>query len=452
MIALLCLAHVALFVWSALAYRAKGLNKIRNLAVPVGIAFSYTSGVQAWQAAQNPGYLLKAEDIDAALWVSLTCYVAFLIVHRITPPVERQSTMADELIDPARMNWFALAFFVVGTAGYLLNMYIVGGVKAYLRLEEWSDDLFDVSGYVYMMKFVMYGAVGLWLCILALGRLSRTMHVLLVVVMTWLLFEALQVTDRGDTIRAGMLWVIWVYIAARTKKRPRTVAAWGYVVIGMLFLFMGSAVILLPAFRGTQRSLLTSEVTLSDAIKQAVENRGASRLSEKGGGEFDSAARIIKRVRIGEIQHPGPVHIARPLWNLVPRTLYPKKWEQFGRWAGKDWEEILIGSSSYYGCTITGWGEAYGCLGWAGAMGQFALMAFLTRKLETWLSRSTLGLMAACMCYLPLLNYVVMTFWAATMTLSVVVIPFLLVIRLCSKESTAEAVPAYRRRTRRTTA
>lgn len=431
MTTLLILAHLAVFLVTVLWDTRRGINRLRNMSIPVGVAFLYISVVQATSAADNPGRGLNASDIEVALLVSLSLYAGFYVTYRLTRGIQKKVAFADRQMNCARLNGFAWLFYCIGLVGYYLSIRAVGGLRAYLRLTEWESYLYDVSGYIYMLKFAVYAAVALWLLCLALNRLHPRTHIVLAVTMFALLFEAVQTTDRGDTIRASLPIVAWLYFLARHPGRSPVYRMWVNVITVIVCLSVAAGVLLFPEFRGMKRSLMTSEVTLTEAIERVQQKQGSSRLSEEGGGEFDSAARIIKRVRIGEIDPPGPVHIARLFWNVVPRALVPDKWEQFNAWAGIDFQEIWVGSTSYYGCTPTGWGEAYGCMGWLGALFQWCLFGFLVKKYETWFSHSKSGLMVSVISYLPLMNYVVMTFFSASMTFCTVVLPVLGVLWLC---------------------
>lgn len=435
MVSILSLAHLSLFAFSLLRDRRRGLSRLRNLSIPVGIGFLYISVVQGRASAANPGRELALADVEQAMLVSLSLYAVFLLCYFLVPGVGAHSLYKDSSVDIRRLNAFGFLFYFAGLAGYFMSIRIVGGVRAYLRLEEATSYLYDASGYIYMLKFAVYAAVALWLLSFSLNGLSKWLHAILVISMGALLLEALQATDRGDTIRASLPIIVWLYFLSGKRSLRQTSKLWVYAATALILAYVVAAVLLLPEFRGNNRSFFTSDVTVAEAVSRVASNKGTSRLSEEGGGEFDSAARIIKRVDSGVIEQPGPVHIARLLWNIVPRALVPLKWDLFNHWAGPQWQEILIGASSYYGCTITGWGEAYGCLGWLGALMQWAILGLLVKKYEGLFAISKAGLMISGISYLPLINYVVMTFHAATMTLCTVVVPVLVVLALCQSTS-----------------
>jgi len=432
MIGFLMLAHVALLILSIIMDRRTGVNRLRSLVLPVGFSFVYTSVVQAGAAVQNLGYGLDQNNIATALWASLMSYLAVLLAYRFAPDNGRRSSFARKNIVPLRLNSFGMFFFVAGLIGYYLSMQAVGGWRALLNMEDWTGNLYDISGYIYMLRYACYAAVALWLMSLSLHVLPPLLHGLLILLMLWLLFEAVQMTDRGDTIRASLPIVAWFYIVTRRYRYRIEYRLLGNLVIASMLLFVGLAGILLPEFRDVDRSMLRSDTTLAVALERSRAKNASSRASE-GGGEFDTGARIIKRVNAGEINPPGPVHIGRLIWNIVPRALVPNKHEIYEAWAGKNYMEVRYGCISYMGCSSTGWGEAYGMMGWFGAILYWALFGFGIRRFEYWFGESAVGLIVSAICYLPLVQFVVQDFWAGGMNTSIVVLPVLVILKLSQR-------------------
>jgi hypothetical protein len=433
MIQFLMLAHIVLLILSIIMDRRTGVNRLRSLVLPVGFSFVYTSVVQAGAAVQNLGYGLNQNDIATALWASLMSYLAILLAYRYAPDNGRRSSFARRNVVPARLNSFGLFFFVAGLIGYYLSMQAVGGWRALLNMEDWTGNLYDISAYIYMLKYACYAAVALWLLSLSLRALPTWFHGLLILLMLWLLFEAVQLTDRGDTIRASLPIVAWFYIVTHRYRHRIEYRLLGNLVIASMLLFVSLAGILLPEFRDADRSMMRSDTTLAVAFERSRAKNASSRASE-GGGEFDTGARIIKRVNAGEISPPGPVHIGRLIWNIVPRALVPNKHEIYEAWAGKNYMEVRYGCISYMGCSSTGWGEAYGMMGWFGAILYWALFGFGIRRFENWIGESSLGLIVSAICYLPLIQFVIQDFWAGGMNTSIVVLPVLIMIKLCQRK------------------
>ena len=450
MIKLLVFAHVALFVITL--FPRRGVEKIRTLAIPVGLAFLYTSAVQGWAAAHSLGIGLDLNDVRVALWVSLLSYLAFLLAYYSAKGSDRRTQVyfSDSSMDTLRLNGFGLLFFVAGALGYYLSIQSVGGWRAYLNLEDWSANLYETSGYIYMLKYASYAAVAFWLLSLALDSLPAKLHALLILLMLWLLFEAVQSTDRGDTIRASLPIVAWVYFITRKPRHLGKFVLWGNGIILLILLSVGMTVVLLPEFRDKDRSLLRSEVTLFEAVQHSEEKKGSSRGSESG-GEFDTGARIIKRINAGEIHPPGPVHFARWIWNLVPRALVPEKHELFAQWAGPNYEAVRYGCISYEGCSSTGWAEAYGMMGWFGALVYWLALGFGVRRFEGWIGPSMVGFVVSAICYLPLIQLVMQDFWAGAMNASIVVVPVLIIFNWCRKQITARPTSARNAQARRHT-
>ena len=69
----------------------------------------------------------------------------------------------------------------------------------------------------------------------------------------------------------------------------------------------------------------------------------------------------------------------------------------------------------------------------------------LIRKLEGAFGLSKAGLILAVVCFLPLVDYVVMTFWSASMALCTVVVPVLLLLKWCQLDVPRAAMKRRKR-------
>jgi len=431
MIDLLMAAHVLLFVLSILMDPRKGLNKLYNLTLPLGIGFIYISVVQANMARQSLGLDLTLKDIQIALVVSFVSYLLLVIGHRCCDNRTTRPWFTDNGLDLVRLGRMGLLCFLAGALGYYISIQLVGGLAAYLNLEDWTQNLYEASGYVYMLKYATYGAVGLWLVCVAFDRISKPMHGMLILLMLLLLAEAIQLTARGNTIRIGLPIIAWIYIISRRPRYHGRYTLVGSVAIMAIFTFIAVAVVMLPEFRENDRNLLGSDTTFNDAWINVKQSGASSRGASENGGEFDTGARIVKRVNAGEINPPGPWHIARWLWNIVPRDLVPDKHEIFMDWAGKDSLEVREGSCSYQGCNQTGWGEAYGMMGWLGASIYWFALGWGIKKFEARIGRGKLALMVTVIAFGPFMQLAASDFWAGAMNSCFFLVPIVIIYWYC---------------------
>lgn len=421
----LMIAHVALFVVSLVVRQCSSLGYLRNLALPVGGGFIYSSIIQARAAVQNPVAGLEASDNEIALAVSLLCYGMFLAGWAYTSPAKPGLRNLRFRINHERLQWLTVVVLIAGGIAYVQIIRAVGGFWSYFGTGEVTSGYSHLSGYIYMAKHLAYGGAALLLLQTLFGPVSRLTQFILGILLAILTWEAIQTTDRGDTIRAAALIAAWTYLSFRTQINRMEI--WAKASIMFVFVaVLAATVVLLPYFRDSGRRLLKSERTLEEAVGFAIAEQGASRFSEQG-GEFESAARIIKGVNEGAISPPGPVHIARVVWNVVPRALVTEKWDLFDRWAGPEWQKILIGSSSYYGCVPTGWGESYGTMGLIGAALYWLALGYGCKKYSGWTRGSGAGLVLAAILYLPLVQLVFMAFWSGAMTFLTTGLPVVLI-------------------------
>jgi len=423
MFTMLLIAHVLVFLLSIALDRRRGIERLRNLTIPLGVPFVYVSAIQARESRSDMAAGLSEADLVNALGVSLLSYAAVVICYWLTRSSVRRPYISARATDVRKLAIGAGTLLAIGFCGYAYIVWEVGGLNAYFGVGVMMGDGYQSSGYVYMLKFAAYGGVGLLLCYEAVCRLPGRLRVLLLLALAVLTWDAVKSGDRGDTIRAGVLWVGYIYLSSLPKSGEKRLPILGYVGIAGIVAFIGLAVIVFPELRGA-RNILTSEVRIEEALNRSLGKGAGSRISQKNGGEFDTAARIIKSVNEGSIIPPGPVHIAHWMWNVVPRFAVPNKHEIFAEWAGKQWEAVRFGCCSYFGCSSTGSGEAYGMMGWFGLLYWGALGVGI-RRLEGAFRGSDAGFVVSLVCYLPILQLVIQDFWAGAMNASVVVVPMI---------------------------
>jgi len=196
-------------------------------------------------------------------------------------------------------------------------------------------------------------------------------------------------------------------------------------------------VMALPYFRDNGRNILTSETSVVEALNKVINDGGASRFSSSGGGEFDTAVRLVSMVNEGVINPPGPIHFGHFLWGFVPRQLVPDKHILFSGWAGA--EMSTIGSAaSYVGCALTGWGESIAYLGGVGGIVYWVLLGWVIARVESsFFIEKDIALILAGVSFLPLSQYVAMGFWAGSMNIVYAVLPLLVGLSLSKRKSVA---------------
>ena len=420
---ILIASHLALFLSSVLVMWKARTRIICCLAIPPGLGFLYTSVFQAWTSLHQLAPDLTAGDVITGLWVSLISYLALLTGYWLVQPSPNTSWLKDAELNTDRINRIGLVFFVVGVFGHWIFMRQVGGFSAYLGSSDWTEDVnpYEMSAYVYNLRYGILGAVAMWFLSGTLGRLPSLYFLLFIPSMGFLLFLGILDTSRGETLRAVLLIIGYLYFASDQWSNTGRFLARVLMVALAIGAVMAS--FMLPSFRDQGRKITASETTWGEALVYAKSGNRA-----ESGGEFDSGVRIVKRINSGDIHSPGPVHIARFLWNVVPRSLVPEKHEMFERWAGKDYMEIRIGSTAYYGCAPSGWGEAYGCMGWLGAILYWALFGVILKKVEKGVGSSMAAILIGASFYLPLMQYVGIDFWVGSMSLCTSALPILLVL------------------------
>lgn len=427
---ILIAGHLALFLASLVVVWKSRTRLISCLAIAPGVGFLYTSVFQAREALQHPAPDLLIGDMADGLLVSFLSYLALLAGYWLVRPSAKKIWFKDEDINTGRINLIGLVFFAVGIIGHWMFMRAVGGFGAYFGAEEWIADPYEMSGYVYILRNGIIGAAAMWFISGALGKLPLTYLVPFIFSLAFLLLQGILDTSRGETIRASLLIIGTIYFSScRWGCAGRVLAI---VLMGIFAVGATLSVLLLPSFRDQGRKITMSETTIEEAVEEVQESNRAEK-----GGEFDSGVRIVKRTSSGEIGHPGPVHIARFLWNSVPRKLVPYKHEMFERWAGADYMEIRIGSTAYYGCAPSGWGEAYGCMGWFGALLYWSLFGAILKMAESRMGRSMIGLLMGAAFFLPLMQYVGIDLWVGSMGLCTTVLPVLVLLFLFCRRPAA---------------
>ena len=411
-------------------------NKTRLLccmAIPAGAGFLYTSVYQAKDALAIPAIDLNEHDMVCGLLVSLASYLALLVGYWMVRREGKTVWLKDSNIDIDRVNRLGLLLFGIGLVGHLIFMQTVGGFSSYFGSNDWAvDNPYEMSGYVYNLRYGILGAVVMWFISGTLRRQSVFFATLFFASLGFLIFQGVLDTSRGETVRSILLLIGYIYFASyRWEPGVRVLA---YISILLLVMVAALAVVTLPSFRDQGRKITSSETTMAEALQ---ESKGHNRAEM--GGEFDSGVRIIKRINNGDIKPHGPIHIARFLWNAVPRALVPDKHEIFERWAGNDYNEMRIGSTAYYGCAPTGWGEAYGTMGVGGALIYWFLFGMALKWLEIGMGQSIAAVVITASFYLPMMQYVGIDFWVGSLGLCITTIPVVfLLVWFCRKSTSAD--------------
>jgi hypothetical protein len=439
---LACL-HIVIFIIGIVSDNRRGMDRLYNLTIPISIAFIYSCLVQGFGALRFLAQDLDVFDLLIAQGYALLCHACIVLAYAFTPEFRGRRLVQSRAPDRRRLATAAQLAYSVGIIGYAIVVRQEGGLWAYFGSGERTGTFFDLSGYVYTMKFSLYGGIALFIWLDTLVGRFTYVRVLIGLGMLIICWDAVQSTDRGDTIRSGLMLIGWIYVSSRPKFRHERRPLAVYGLMSAIAMAIIAGVLLLPSFRDTGRKLTTSSVKLGEALANVSSGENKGTRSVTMGGEFESGARVIKRVVNGEIRPCGPVQYARVVWTAVPAFLIDDKWEKFDSWAGPDWQEVFVGSSSYYGCVTTGWGESYGTFGFLGGLIHWLLVGILIRKFEGWIYFPKTGVILNLLCYLGFLQWIMMGTWAFGMTFGITVLPVLVLVRFVQKKQ------ADRRRLRR---
>lgn len=425
MIALLLVLHVVVGAAIVLTQNRPGFfPKVVSFPTAIVIGFLYVSVVQPIDAVLDGTHF--PTDVEVALWVSWLSLVSFGFGNRIVPILLQFRPRHRKQIDTTKLLLPALGLISLGVAGFAVFVSVLGGFSALLGLTEPAANPFRrLSGYVYNLPLLAYAGIGLLSIRYATGRATKTERYGLFAVASFFFLVALNSTDRSDILRA--LLPVVVADVARDRSRTPGERVWGRAVRLWVLVMLVASVLLLPHFRDTGRRLFTSEMHLEAAVSEVVANRASSRFSERRGGEFDGAVRIVTAVQNGTISPPGPLHVAYFVWGFIPRHLYPEKHEVFDRWAGPA-RRMILSEASYQGAALTGWGEAIGYMGLGGALLYWILLGAAVAKFEYWLGDPVLVMVFGASAFLPLAQLVVMGFWSGMMNMVYVVLPMVVVV------------------------
>ncbi len=343
------------------------------------------------------------------------------------------------MISPAttdfrRLGLLAYILSIIGLFGLLHFIVLVGGLSSYAGNADWTASPYESSGYLLNLKMALFPAIALFLIVIAFRKASRLQIWFCFLLIAILLGDGINATDRGDTIRGAILLAAWLFLGANGAF-PLSLTLGTRIGVASVPLVVSVAVaMMLPSFRGQGRKLGTSDATWEEAMRNFASTKGDFRGAEAG-GEFDAGARIYDWVKQGRMSQTGPVHFLRVAWNVVPRAWVPKKHEMFERFAGESYRLLRFEATSYFGCAPSGWGEAYGTMGWAGVLGYFGLLGVGSRWLENSIASLGFCIMMAALAFLPLLQLVIMDFWSGAMNFSLTTMPMLVVLRLCQRRN-----------------
>jgi len=443
MSSLLLIAHVLLFA-GVLIYACR--NRFAHIAtttLPIAIGFMYISVVQAIDAIRRPSDVITEESVASGLLISAISFAAFLAGYfiagdliRVRPIVPQRSTK--------KLLWVAAVLIGVGAAGQMIVIQTVGGWTAFLGFQSANANQYEVlSAYLYNLPNFLFAAFAV-LSVTALGeRQRKSLYLIALATGLLLVLRAIALTDRGDLIRSMLpLAALLTSSQAGLRRKAKAWSVGKIVAVGAVAL-VALGVLVLPFFRDTGRSILTSNVSFDEAIEGVLSMGASSRFSARG-GEFDSAVRLVQQVQTDYISPPGPIHLAHVIWGFVPRHLVPEKHELFANWAGEDYEKILL-SASYPGCALTGWGEAYAYLGFVGSMIYWMLLGAAGRWFESLYPDPNTLRIASATAFLPMAQFVVMGLWAGIMNTLYAVLPFCLALRFATTKSSRRLLRAYRR-------
>ncbi len=420
MISLLLVAHFALFFVGFSFSRAQWRLRLASPLLPVGCAFLYLAVGQGADSLTRRSPDIDETDIGVALLVSLCSYAAFSLGYFLSRPRRK----APAIRNPRLLSRYGIALIMLGLTG-LVAFVASTGISAFLGYSPREINPYDaLSGYVYRLPDLMYAGIAVLSISYLTGELGRAGRGLLFFTVVLQVLLAIESTDRGNLMRSVLPLI--VLIAA--TRRPGLFLQAARKCIPILAASMIAGVLLFPYFRDTGRHLFTSTKTISEVTETVTQSGFSSRFSNLG-GEFDTAARIVKWVNSGDVQPPGPIHIALTLWGFVPRRLVPEKHNMFADWAGPELDRIAS-AASYYGCALTGWGEAYAFLGPLGAFLYWVALGISSRLLQTNFTHPIEGPVLAAAAFVPLLQFVEMGFWAGSMNFLFVLVPAVIVLKI----------------------
>lgn len=425
---LICL-HVVLLGVAVTQRPRSGHWRICALSLPVALGFCYLACVQGRSSALRLPPDFSHETVANGLLVSFVAFASFMLGYTLSANHKAQVVISPATTDFRRLGLFAYILSIIGLFGLFSFIGLVGGLSSYAGVADWTASPYQSSGYLLNLRMALFPAIALFLILLAFRKASWLQAWFCLLLIAILLGDGINATDRGDTIRGAILLAAWLFLGANGAFRlgltpgTRIGVALVPLVVSIAFAMM------LPSFRGQGRKLVTSETTWEEAMSSFVSTKGDFRGAERG-GEFDSGARIYDWIQKGYMSQTGPVHFLRVAWNLVPRAWVPEKHEMFERFAGESYRMLRSEATSYFGCAPSGWGEAYGTMGWAGVLGYFGLLGVGVRWLENKVTSLIFSMLLAALAFLPLLQLVVMDFWSGAMNFSLTTLPMLVVLRL----------------------
>jgi hypothetical protein len=323
-----------------------------------------------------------------------------------------------------------LFFISFGTKMYLI---LSSGVYKYYFVRNVLEAIQSTySAYIYNLPVFLFSSLTLFVFAWVNGKISNRVKYILSLVMVLNLFEAVQLTDRSDLVRSGLILMpILLFGNARGGAIFQNWSCRSKITKFALFSFfvlLPIMVVLAPQFREAgERSFFSSNVDITRALSNTVTGGGFdSRYSDDFGGEFDTAVRLVKAINSELLTPAGGTHLAFTAWGFVPRFLVPDKHLLFDQWAGESHLQIEQ-CRSYPGCTLTGWGEAYAQFG-AFHFVYWTILAMIFAWLQSCFPDRIEALLVFCCCFIPFSQLIMMGFWAGFMNILYGVIPFLLVV------------------------
>lgn len=435
---ILIMLHVVLLGVALFQRPRSGRYRVCALSLPVALGFCYLACVQGRSSALRLPADFAYETVANGLLVSFVAFAAFMLAYTLSANHKAKVMISPATTDFRRLGLFAYILSIIGLFGLFRFIGLVGGLSSYAGVADWTASPYESSGYLLNLRMALFPAIALFLILLAFRKASRLQTWLCLLLIAILLGDGINATDRGDTIRGAILLAAWLFLGANGAfGLGLTLGARMGVAFVPLVVSIAVAM-MLPSFRGQGRKLLTSETTWEGAMSNLVSTKGDFRGAERG-GEFDSGARIYDWIQQGHMSQTGPVHFLRVAWNVLPRAWVPEKHEMFERFAGESYRSLRFEATSYFGCAPSGWGEAYGTMGWAGVLGYFGLLGVGVRWLENKVTSLSFSILLAALAFVPLLQLVVMDFWSGAMNFSLTTLPMLVVLRLCQRRNPGAA-------------
>jgi hypothetical protein len=437
--------HLVLLVVAIAYSRRKGLGRLRAMNLPVALGFAYLAVIQGSGSARRLPPDFTAETVQGGLTVSLVAFLAFTIGYALRTEVRPTTPISAATTNFRRLGMIATVLSIIGLIGLASFIVIVGGLSSYAGSADWVADPYQTSGYLLNMKMALYPAVALFVILIAYNQATKFQCWYCLTIILIILADGISATDRGDSIRGAILLGAWVILGINRASGLSLSLSTRIMTAVVPLLLTIPIALMLPAFRGQGRKLSASETTWEEAMTGMMVSKGDFRGAERG-GEFDAGARIYDWVAKGNMEITGPVHFLRVAWNMVPRAWVPAKHEIFERFAGPSYQKLRFEATSYLGCAPNGWGEAYGTMGWFGVLGYFGLFGYGIRWAEGQITSLGMGLLMAGVWFIPLLQYVVMDFWAGTMNTLLTVVPLWTVLWACRTPKSAQSDKRKRRR------